>query len=130
MSAMEQDCQTLPPPQTLEMESALESTAESSIIQMPEIEQHPKIQTPQRTLERILNPRSTTKPKAPTTRADWVNTFWADVSAQLRRFSVISNDLFDGLLLKRDTVTGSLILGELVSMACFAPSFAQIHWRC
>ena len=127
MSAMEQDCQTLLPPQTLEMESALESTAESSIIRMPEIEQHPKIQIPQRTLENKSNPRSTAKPKAPTTRADWVNTFWADVSAQLRRFSVISDDLFDGLLLKRDTVTGSLILGELVIMARFAPSFAQIH---
>lgn len=127
---MDQNHETLPLPQPLEIDSALESTAEFRYLQMLEINQHPKLPPPQQTQEMKLNPTSTTKSKALTTRADWVNTFWADVSGQLRRFSVISDDLFDGLLLKRDTATGSLILREMVSMPCFAPSFGQTHWQC
>ena len=123
---MEQNHETLPP---LKMDSALEPTAESRNSQMPEIE-YPKTSLPQQTLVMRPNLKSTVKIKAPTTRANWVNTLWADISGQLRRFSVISNDLFDGLLLKRDTVTGSLILREVVSMPCFVPSFGQTHWGC
>ncbi len=87
--------------------------------------QNPKTSLTQQSLTIRSNPKSTTRAKAPATRADWVNTLWADISGQLRRFAVISNDLFDGLLLKRDTEIGMFILREVVSMPCFAPSFGQ-----
>lgn len=109
---MEQNHETQPEVKPVEMGPASEPTAES---------QNPK--TSQQNLAIRSNPKSTTRAKAP--RADWVNTLWADISGQLRRFAVISNDLFDGLLLKRDTKIGSFILREVVSMPCFAPSFGQ-----
>lgn len=124
MSEMEQNQETLPPPQHLETNSAVESTSESEAPQMAEIEPNSNISPPQQTREMKLSIRSTTTP-----RAGWVNTLWADVSGQLRRLSVISNDLFDGLLLKKSTPTGSLILKELVSTARFVPSFSQTHWE-
>ncbi|KAF6232247.1 hypothetical protein HO173_009630 [Letharia columbiana] len=77
------------------------------------MEQHPKASIPQQNLEMKPTAKSTIKPKALATRADWVNILWADISGQLRRSSVISADLFDGLVLKKDTATGSLILREL-----------------
>lgn len=112
---MEQIPKTLPPPPAAEMDSSFESNPKPGVAQMPETAQFPKPPPPQRTLEMRPMPNSTTKPRASTARADWVNTLWADVSGQLRRFAVISNDLFDGLLLRRDTITGSLVLRELVS---------------
>lgn len=103
----------LPLVQSREMNSAPQLITKSMALQTPEIAQYPMISPPQQTSEIQSPPRSTTKSKVFTTRADWVNTLWADISGQFRRFSVISNDLFDGLLLKRDTVTGSWILREL-----------------
>ena len=112
---MEQNQETLPPPQHLETNSALESTGEPG-----ESKQNSRFSPPKQTLEMESSLRLTTTLRTSRTRADWVNTLWADVSGQLRRLSVISNDLFDGLLLKRYTPTGSLILKELVSTECFA----------
>ncbi len=125
MSVTEQNKDTLPPPRPLEMDSVVQSTAEVRVPHMPEIQQRPQIPLPQQAMEVSLNHKPTTKPKAPATRADWVNALWADISGQLRRFSVISSELFDGLLLKRHTFTGSLILSELVSLSCFASSLVN-----
>lgn len=121
---IEQNLETLPSPQPLKMDSNLDTTAEDRV---PQIEQHPKMLPLQQVLEMNSNRGPTIIAKAPMNRANWVNALWADISGQLRRFAVISHDLFDGLLLKRDTDTGLLILGELVSLPCFAPSFCPIR---
>lgn len=105
------------------MGSTFDNTAEDRV---PQIEQHPKDLSLWQAPEIKSKPEPASKAKAPMTRANWVNTLWADISGQLRRFAVISSDLFDGLLLKRDTATGSFILGELVSLTGFAPSFCQL----
>lgn len=115
--------------QPMEMNSASQSVTQAMAPQMPGIAQYPKIPFPQQTLGMKSTPRPTTKPKAFATRADWVNTFWADISGQLRRLAVISDDLFDGLLLRRDTVTGSWIFRELVGVLCFAPNFGLAYPR-
>ena len=112
---MEQNQETSPQPRPLEMDPVLDSTPA-----VPAIEQDPKMLPLQPGPGAIPSIKPTTKPKAPATRANWVNTLWADVSGQLRRFSVISSDLFDGLLLKKNTYVGSLICTEMVSLA-FSP---------
>lgn len=124
MFEIEQNLETLPSPQPLKMDSNLDTTAEDRV---PQIEQHPKMLPLQQVLEMNSNRGPSIIAKAPMNRANWVNALWADISGQLRRFAVISHDLFDGLLLKRDTDTGLLILGELVSLPCFAPSCCPIH---
>ena len=126
MFEIEQNRETLPSPQPLKMDSSPDTTAEYRV---PQIEQHPKLLPLQQVLEMKSDRGPTTIAKAPMTRANWVNALWADISGQLRRFAVISHDLFDGLLLKRDTDTGLLILGELVSLPYFAPSFCRIHGK-
>lgn len=118
MSEMEQSQETLPQQKPLEMNSALESTAESGPTQTADNEQDSKISPPQQTMEMNSSPVSSTTPgtfriRLCRNRASWVNIFWADVSGQLRRLSVISNNLFGGLLLKRETDLGSLLLKEL-----------------
>ena len=120
---MEQNHQTQPEVKPLEMGLASKLTAQ---FRAPQMAQDPKTSLAQQSLAIRSNPKPTTGAKAPAPRADWVNTLWADISGQLRRFAVISNDLFDGLLLKRDTGIGMFILREVVSMPCFAPSFGQI----
>ena len=120
---MAQNHDLQPSQQPLKMDSTLVTTAEDRV---PQIKQHPKALPLQQALEIKSKPEPANKAKAPLTRANWVNTLWADISGQLRRFAVISSDLFDGLLLKRDTATGSFILRELVSLAGFAPSFCQL----
>ena len=124
---MEQNRDILTPPQPLKADSSLDTTAKDGV---PHIEQAAKSLPLQQPLEIKWKPGPATKVKAPMTRANWVNAFWADISGQLRRLAVISSDLFDGLLLKRDTATGSFILGELVSLAVFAASFCQLCWEC
>ena len=47
-------------------------------------------------------------------RQYWVNAFWADISAQLRRLSVIEPSLYDGLQLTRDGALGYWLSEELV----------------
>ena len=47
-------------------------------------------------------------------RQHWVNAFWADISAQLRRLSVIGPNLYDGLQLKREGEMANWLLPELV----------------
>ena len=47
-------------------------------------------------------------------RQHWVNAFWADISAQLRRLSVIEPNLYDGLQLKREGEMANWLLPELV----------------
>ncbi|KAL2041800.1 hypothetical protein N7G274_005584, partial [Stereocaulon virgatum] len=46
-------------------------------------------------------------------RQYWVNTFWADISAQLRRLSVVEPSLYDGLQLTRDGALGHWLVEEL-----------------
>ena len=110
---MEQYNEMLPPLQPLGMVYVDESAASKAS------EQNRKIEPPQQIPEIESSPKSTLRRKATTNRADWVKALWADISGQLRRLSVISNDLFDGLVLKKDTATGLLILSELVSMLAF-----------
>ena len=133
MSEKEINHETVLSRQPLGMNLALESTAEYNVPQTL-AEQHQKILPAQQALQIRSKPwpgtqlkAPTNKPRSPTTRANWVNTLWADISGQLRRFSVISSDLFDGLLLKKDTTTGLLIVSELVSLLWFASFFGQIH---
>lgn len=112
---MEPNHKTLPP-SLVEMNSGFDYSAESRAPQMPEMQQQPKISPSPQTPAMKSPPRPIVKAMILTTRADWVNTLWVDISSQLRRLSVISDDLFDGLLLKRNTFTGSVILRELVSI--------------
>lgn len=48
-------------------------------------------------------------------RQHWVNAIWVDISAQLRRLSVIEPNLYDGLQLKREGEMANWPLPELVS---------------
>lgn len=48
-----------------------------------------------------------------TTREEWRNFFYADISAQLRRHDV-NQRMFDGLYLSKTSITGSWLLVELV----------------
>ena len=119
MPEMEHHPKTPPPSPPKQGDSAPANPTQTVSAQMPEPEQRhntPIIQ--QQILPVRPTPKYVTKTKIPS-RADWVNTLWADISGQLRRFSVISPDLFDGLLLKKDTTTGTLILRDLVSSPCF-----------
>lgn len=120
---MAQNHDLQPSPQPLEMHSTLDNTAEDRV---PQIEQHPNDLPIWQAPEIKSKPEPANKAKAPVTRANWVNALWADISGQLRRFSVISSDLFDGLLLKRNTATGSFILREMVSLTGLSPSFCQL----
>ena len=125
MPEKEHHPKTPPPSPPREGDSAPAPPHQTVAAQMPEPEQHLSTPIPQQpTLEMRTTPKYVTKIK-PATRADWVNALWADVSGQLRRYSVISPDLFDGLLLKKDTATGSLILRDLVSSPCFSSSFSK-----
>ena len=85
MSEMEQNHETLLSRQPLGMNLALESTAEYNVSQTLG-EQHQKILPAQQALEIRSKPWPetqlkvpTNKPRAPTTRASWVNTLWADI---------------------------------------------------
>ena len=125
MPEIEHHPKTPPPSPPREGDSAPAPPPQTVATQMPEPEQHLSTPIPQRpTLEMRTTPKYVTKIKT-ATRADWVNALWADVSGQLRRYSVISPDLFDGLLLKKDTATGSLILRDLVSPPCFTLSLRK-----
>ena len=121
---------TPPPSPPREGDSVPANPTQTVSTQMPKPEQH--LNTPisqQHLLPVGPTPKYVTKTKTPS-RADWVNTLWADISGQLRRFSVISPDLFDGLLLRKDTTTGALILRDLVSSPCFTPSLGMIRGEC
>ena len=121
---MEQDHEVAPSPQTPTIDSPLNDAAEDRVPQMAQLPQIPPLWP---ALEVRSNVVPAIKPKPPMTRANWVNAFWADISGQLRRLSVVSSDLFDGLLLRRETAAGSFILRELVSLLCFAPFFLSIR---
>lgn len=127
MSETKQNPEMQPPPQPMEIYPTLESTASARVPHTPQIALLPKPLPPQQSMSMTLNPKPTTKSKAPMTRANWVNTLWADISGQLRRWAVISSDLFDGLLLRKDTKTGSLILREFVSLPYSALSSDHFH---
>ena len=101
----------------------LNTAAEDSFPQMGQLPQIPPL-WPALELKSNFVPAAI-RPKAPMTRAEWVNTFWADISGQLRRLSVISSELFDGLLLRRETATGSFLLAELVSSPFLCFTFAS-----
>ena len=121
---MEQNTEFALSPQPPTIDSPLNTAAEDRVPQMGQLPQIPPLWP---ALEIKSNPVPAVRPKAPMTRAEWVNAFWADISGQLRRLSVISSDLFDGLLLRRDTATGSFLFGELVSLPCFAPSVRRLY---
>ena len=114
---MEQNHASPQPPTT---ESPLNTAAEDRIPQTGQLPQIPPLWPALELKSNVVG--TALRPKAPMTRAEWVNALWADISGQLRRLSVISSDLFDGLLLRRETATGSFLVGELVSLPCFAPS--------
>ena len=119
-----------PPPQRPQMDPSYQSNVQHGVSQMPNTEQHPRILAPKQTAP-LTTPKPIPPPyppKPPITRGNWVNAFWADISGQLRRLSVISGDLFDGLLLRRTTHTGSLILNELVSFTALC--CALFLWSC
>ena len=119
MPEIKQHPKTPPPSPPREGDSAPANPTQTVSTQMPEPEQRLNTPIPQPKILAVRpTPKSATKTKT-ASRADWVNTLWADISGQLRRFSVISPDLFDGLLLKKDTSTGALILRDLVSSPCF-----------
>ena len=119
MPEIKQHPKTPPPSPPREGDSAPAPPTQSVAAQVPEPKQHLNTPIPQQHISAVRpTPKYATKTKT-TSRADWVNTLWADISGQLRRFSVISPDLFDGLLLKKDTTTGMLILRDLVSPPCF-----------
>lgn len=113
---MAQNHDPQPSPHPVSMDTTLENNVEDRVSQ---IGQHPQNLSLWQAPGIVSKPEPAIKAKAPATRANWVNTLWADISGQLRRFAVISSDLFDGLLLKRDTITGSFILHELVSLTGF-----------
>ena len=119
---MEQNHDVAPSPLPPTINPPLNTAAEDRIPQMAQLPQIPPLWP---ALEMKSNPAPAIRPKPPLTRADWVNAFWADISAQLRRLSVISDELFDGLLLRRETATGSFIFGELVSLLAFAFAFVR-----
>ena len=98
--------QKAPPPKIQQIDSTIESTAEDRLLILPL----------QQALETTSKAMPTSKNKTTPCRADWVNTLFADISGQLRRHSVIASDLFEGLLLSKTTVTGLLILKELVCL--------------
>ena len=50
------------------------------------------------------------------TREEWRTSFYADISAQLRRHGV-NQTMFDGLYLSTTSITGSWLLVELVTPA-------------
>ena len=112
---MEQNHASPQPPTT---ESRLNTAAEDRIPQTGQLPQIPPLWPALELKSNVVG--TAVRPKAPMTRADWVNALWADISGQLRRLSVISSDLFDGLLLRRETATGSFLVGELVSLPWFA----------
>ena len=127
MPETERHPKTPPPSPPREGNSAPANPTRTVFAQMPEPEQHLNTPIAQQQIPAVRpTPKSVTKQKT-ASRADWVNTLWADISGQLRRFSVISPDLFDGLLLKKDTTTGTLILRDLVSSPCFTPSLGILE---
>ena len=120
---MEQNHEVAPSPQPPTINVPLDTATEDRIPQMGQL---PEILPLRPALEMKSNLVPAVRPKASMTsmtRAEWVNALWADISGQIRRRSVVSSELFDGLLLRRETATGSFLLGELVSLPCFfAPS--------
>ena len=122
MPKIEKHPKTPPPSPPRERNSALAIPTQTVSAQMPQPEQRLNTPIPQQQILPVRpTPQYVTKTKT-ASRADWVNTLWADISGQLRRVSVISPDLFDGLLLKKDTATGALILRDLVSSQFFTTS--------
>ena len=127
---IKQHPKTPPPSPPRKGDSAPANPTQTVSAQMPEPEQHLNTSIPQQHLLPVRpTPKYVTKTKT-ASRADWVNTLWADISGQLRRVSVISPDLFDGLLLKKDTATGALILRDLVSLPWFTPSLGIHQCEC
>ena len=130
MPKLERHPKTPPPSPPREGNSAPANPTQTVSTQMPEPEQRFNTPNPQQQIPAVRpTPKSVTKTKT-ASRADWVNTLWADISGQLRRASVISPDLFDGLLLKKDITIGALILRDLVSSPCFPPSLDIIQREC
>ena len=121
---MEPNHEAPPPPELQDIDSIIESTAEDRLLQIPHMK-HLGVQPLQHALQTAPNPVPISKHKALRSRADWVNAMFADISGQLRRHSVISTLLFEGILLNKKTVTGLLIMKELVRMPCYTPSFGS-----
>ena len=116
--------EALPPLKLQDIDSIIQSTAEDTLPQVPQTK-HLRVLPLQQALGTTPNPVPISNHKALRSRADWVNAMFADISGQLRRHSVISTLLFEGILLQKKTVTGSLILKELVRMPCYTPSLGS-----